>query len=635
MCGINGIFNPSGQPVQRIEVERMRDAATHRGPDGTGCFISRNGQLGLGHRRLSIIDLNERSAQPYTEETNRYTITYNGEIFNYKELREDLISLGHAFRTTSDTEVVLTAYKQWGQLCLNRFNGMWAFAIWDEVEQKLFLSRDRFGIKPLYFTARVSDTFAFASEINQFKQLSSSNFRINYDHLINCIADPFSLEGNGLSILNDVEALLPGHFLEISASSFTIQRWWSTMDDLPNVPSDYIKQVEQFKELLFDSVRLRLNSDVNIASALSGGLDSSSIFSILHNNTFLDTLDSNIQFKQSFVASFPGTAQDETSYAQSVIQHLNASAIIFTQEFNHLADTVIATTKHFGQVYSTPIIPISDIYKQMKFHGFTVSLDGHGVDEMMYGYAGLQRQAAIDAMKRNDISTAQDLISTHNSMWPGSSPRRITNSSMQKQTRYSTLLTIQRKIKAKIKFDLRKEYYIHPKTPKLHQRQFPESNRIQLDSEKALYHEFHRGMLPTILRNFDIASMMHGVESRAPFMDYRIVQFVFALPQSSKTGSGFTKRILRDSMKGILNETVRTRKLKTGLNAPIDNWLKSSLKTALLDDTSSSQFQQCPVWNGKKIHDDLNRYFNPNSVEREPDWGMIWKIWNAHIITSQ
>jgi asparagine synthase (glutamine-hydrolysing) len=330
MCGIAGVWNLNNKLVELNELEKFTDSLIHRGPDGSGYSLYDNETLGLGHRRLSILDLSENGKQPLEYLNNRYSITYNGEIYNFIELKKILLSEGYNFKSESDTEVILAAYDFWGKDCLKKFNGMWAFAIWDNFKKKLFLSRDRFGVKPLHYIYKQNDFFAFASETIAFKYLS--NFKREFDTqlLSRSILSFSSIEAFGYTIFKDVTQLLPGHYIEIKKGQKPVQiKWWSTLNNLVTFPTNYEDQVAYFKEIFEDACRIRMRSDVPLASALSGGVDSSAVYCMLHhlmndNSIQKERLPSNWQ--KAFVATFPNTKVDERHYAEEVIKFTNGNA---------------------------------------------------------------------------------------------------------------------------------------------------------------------------------------------------------------------------------------------------------------------------------------------------------------------
>ncbi|MCW3078456.1 MAG: hypothetical protein JWO32_3065, partial [Bacteroidetes bacterium] len=281
MCGIAGIYYLNQQAVNTEDLTRFTDSMKHRGPDGSGYELYANNSLGLGHRRLSILDVSEAGKQPM-HYLGRYAITYNGEVFNFVEIKNELTTKGYQFSTQTDTEVILAAYHEYGTDCLLKFNGMWAFAIWDKKEQTLFLARDRYGVKPLHYVYLPGKLFAFASETIAFKHLEGFTRSFDEQNLVTAIQSSSYIEASGKTIFKSIQQLLPGHQASISANKeLNIKRWWNTADHLVTVESDYARQVEAFKELFFNACKIRMRSDVTIASALSGGLDSSSVYCTL------------------------------------------------------------------------------------------------------------------------------------------------------------------------------------------------------------------------------------------------------------------------------------------------------------------------------------------------------------------
>jgi asparagine synthase (glutamine-hydrolysing) len=642
MCGITGIYNLNNEKIGEGSLQAMNSAVAHRGPDGAGYWIHDKGFIGFGHRRLSILDLSERGKQPMSYASGRYHITYNGEIFNFIEIRAQLRSLGYEFRSDTDTEVILAAYDYWGRECLHHFNGMWAFVIWDEKEQELFAARDHFGIKPLYYLLEPGKRFIFGSETIQFKHLSGFRRTFDENQLIACIRNPYYQEGAGRTIFSGIRSVLPGHYLLLKEGTVSEKRWWFTTDYPIEVPEKYTDQVEAFRELFFDSCRLRMRSDVPIASALSGGLDSSSVYTTLHylNRREQDTPVVRLpsEWQKAFVAIFPDTAQDETAYAQSVVNHVEGQAVYWEQATNDLIADLVQYTRHFDAVYATPIHVVAKVYEGMRQQGIVVSMDGHGIDEMMYGYGGLQLDAAVHALAQGDHDYADMLVETYINLH--SEPQRAIarRNAQRKVFGLASIADPGIHVPAWKVLGSRIKRRIFPKKNWLvrsgaEQVPFEIGQYIPFEAtcERSLYEQFHYAPLPSILRNFDKASMMSGVEIRMPFMDHRLVSFVFKLPLRSKLGDGYTKRILRDAMKDILPETVRTRTTKIGFSAPLNEWFAGPLKSYLLDTVNTKSFREMGLWNGKLIAKDVELYFNK---VKHINISMLWNIINAHIISQ-
>src|ERR1051326_1344880 len=414
MCGISGIWNFNGRKIERKNLERFNNSLSHRGPDGEGYFIDESEQLGLGHRRLSILDLSENGRQPMSF-ADRYHITYNGEIYNFLELKSELEQQGYTFYSNSDTEIILAAYACWGINCLKKFNGMWSFAVWDSRDKKLFLARDRFGIKPLYYLFKQNNFFAFASETIAFKHLNDYERSFDNNKFALSLSNHFLLEGKGHTIYEDIFQLLPGHYSLVEKNRFIIQkRWWSTLDNVYKIEDDYNKQCSNFYSLFESACKLRMRSDVPIASALSGGVDSTAVYCTIHHLMKSEKERNRIpaDWQQAFVGTFPDTRFDERKYAEEVLHFTNGKAKFVPPDYSNLISRIVESTKLFDSMYFSPITAGAEIYSAMRRSGVKVSLDGHGADELMYGYPHLVSTAFFYARKLKDEKYSKDLEET-------------------------------------------------------------------------------------------------------------------------------------------------------------------------------------------------------------------------------
>ncbi len=414
MCGIAGLLDYSRGGLGAL-IDEFTDALAHRGPDGRGVYVE--GPVALGHRRLSILDPSDAGRCPMAVEcpdgTTLY-ITLNGEIYNFLELRETLRRDGYCFRSETDTEVVAAAFHRWGEDCQRRFNGMWAFAIWAPATQSLFLSRDRFGVKPLYVSVQ-GTRVAFASEIKAFLALPDFKPRLSEEAAQLFFANPTSYDGVTLSTaLEGVHRVPPGHSLTVtSAGSKGFRRWWETRDHLPSIPSRYDEQVEQFRALFLDAVRLRMRSDVRIGTSLSGGLDSSAVASavahVARNDAHADLARCATDWQRTFIATFPGHAVDEREYADIVVAHTHASPTYWSFNPDTTLADIPASVWAMDDLSGAPAVPVFNIYRTMREHGVVVTLDGHGGDELLAGY-GWYRDLPPNAL--NDALYA-DFHRTH------------------------------------------------------------------------------------------------------------------------------------------------------------------------------------------------------------------------------
>lgn len=641
MCGIAGIWNLNGTFLEHKTLSRFTDSIAHRGPDGAGYELLNNNTLGFGHRRLSILDLSEGGKQPMFSASKDLVISFNGEIYNFIEVRKELIADGEKFKTESDTEVVLKAYRKWGLDCLNKFNGMFAIAIWDETKKELLLIRDRFGIKPLYYLYIPGIILAFASETIAFKNLDGFSREVDPKALNIALSEPDVLEGSDKTIFRNIYQLFPGHFLNIKEKqSPIVKKWWDTKDNLVKPASSYGQQVEEFRELFEDACKLRMRSDVTIASALSGGLDSSSVYCTLHKINSANNLERlPSDWQRAFVATFPNTKVDEKSYAEQVVKHVNGKATYIVPDYKNLVSDIITATKLFDGIIQTPITSISDVYKSMRQNGVTVSLDGHAVDEMMYGYNSYVFEAFYHAINNKQFNKAEEyakiicgLSPSYNYEQLFKTIKQFDRSILQKGITFLKNKILPKKTVAKSATQMN---WFNEKDPAVYNEitsRFFAPDEMS-PPEKKMYLDFHYRSLPINLRDFDRASMQHGIEIRMPFMDYRLVSYVFSLPQDSKLGGGFTKRILRDAMKGTLPESIRTRTLKIGIGAPMEEWFSNELKTYILDATASERFKTSSYWNGREIKKDIDKAYTDKKLDKV-FCNKAWAVLNADIILN-
>jgi len=621
MCGIAGIL--SSVIVDTSDCIRFIDALYHRGPDGRGVYFEKENGLFLGHRALRILDLSETGKQPMHSADGRYVIVFNGEIYNFLELKEELKSKGHSFRSQSDTEVILNAYKEWKEDCQQKFNGMWAFAIWDTREKKLFLSRDRFGVKPLYIYQK-NGIFAFASEIKAFQALSFIDLSFDLQKVADTIEDPLLLEPSEETIYQNIRKIPAGHCLTITSERCAPSRpWWNTLSHIDPITKNWEEEVGRFRELFFDACAIRMRSDVSIGTALSGGLDSSSILcSIfqLGKNTHQRWPDS---WQKSFTAVFPNSSHDELEYAQAASEATQSQSFYHTITPQDLMDGLDQALYSIEDIFDPPIGPWL-LYREYRKRQVTISIDGHGADELLCGYHHQFERAFLESFfPYPQIGRLKNLWPLMTQMYAVHSDRktpemmiRLAKTGLQSLFQNSNSFPYQA---------LKKIYWgkfsesagfgrygwlnlqpssFNPVISALHKtKEFKNLSYLN----QILYLDFHCRTLPSILRNFDRCSMAHGVEIRAPFMDWRLVSLAFSLPSEAKVGVLGSKNILRASMEGILPEKIRLRKSKIGFASPLNQWIANHLKEYILDIVRGRSFQESTIWNGPKISADLEQ----------------------------
>ncbi|MDP5230862.1 MAG: asparagine synthase (glutamine-hydrolyzing) [Cellulophaga sp.] len=565
MCGILGTvpFTPYDTFKPAL------DTLYHRGPDSFG-IESIDHEVTLGHRRLSILDLSESGHQPMKNDDGRYMIVFNGEIFNFLEIKAELLAKGHSFRSTSDTEVLIKAYIQWGKDCVLKFNGMWAFALWDANTKELFVSRDRYGKKP-FFYAQVDGKFIFASEMKAiFPFLKQREVSEDFHWMKNNI---FFYEATDKCLIKGIKRFPAGHSGTYKEGKLTMYRYWNTLDHLVEVPNTYEEQVEKFRELFMDACKLRMRADVTIGTALSGGLDSSATISAMahlakNNNSY------SKDWQHAFVASFPGTPLDESKYAKKVTDHLGIGATFVDIEplkHWHKLDEYFYL---FEDLYITSPLPMIMLYESVKKNGVTVTLDGHGADEMLSGYQQGNLEALWDA--RFSPSKTKDILNIYKE---GLNEDTVQYDHPNMTKLYAAFMSKKMAKKA-----------LGKKMPSL-DNQHPNFKKLD-NHAQYLYAMFHENILPTLLRNYDRYAMINGVEIRMPFMDHRIVSFVNSLPYSSKIGNGYTKRIVRDALDPYMPKDITWRKTKVGFSSPIVDWMQNDLKEWFMDTINETSFLQ-------------------------------------------
>jgi asparagine synthase (glutamine-hydrolysing) len=546
----------------------MTDAVAHRGPDGQGIWSQ--GSVALGHRRLSIIDLSELGKQPMADEQTGCVVTYNGEIYNYIELRNELIALGRHFRSGSDTEVLLSAYEQWGPDCVRKFNGMWAFAIFDPRRNIVFCSRDRFGVKPFYY-ADTAAGFGFGSEIRQllplFREIKA-NARVAMNFLVSRVAE--DIEG---SFFAGVNKLPGGHNLiyRIDSRSYTVERFYELTSNADVLRLDGRQALEGFDSLFKDAIRLRLRSDVKVGTCLSGGMDSSSIAAIAGE---MYRTDSDGQAFSAITAISEDPLTDESGFAKQVVDRAGLNWITVRPDYNDFDSAIDAVVRTQEEPFaSTSIFMQYFVMQEARRAGITVLLDGQGGDEILLGYeryfADHFAGSLLSARFGNAIGVLGGLGRNGR---PGALKALLWNLA-----------------------------YFH--APGL--RRAGISIPSSLFSEQALAaqsvdrtgadgtdlfalqkREIGKTNLPVLLRYEDKNSMAHAIETRLPFLDYRLVEFSTSLATELKLTDGWGKHLLRKAMETRLPAEIVWRKHKFGFESPESRWMRSH--ASAIDSTLAS-----------------------------------------------
>lgn len=564
MCGIAGIIASDPSLISTARLQKMADALAHRGPNGSNTWINVSSCTGFSHRRLSIIDLSNAGSQPM-HYLQRYTIVHNGEIYNYTELRSQLQQKGYQFQSLSDTEVILAAYDCYKAGCLQYFDGMFAFCIWDEKEQTLFAARDRFGEKPLYYHAG-NNAFCFASEIKALWAAGIEK-KINNASLLNYLtlgytsspADPAA------TFYQDINALPAAHYLQLSffhqQYRFTIKRYWD-IDTAYIHEADAATLQQQFRNLFFTSVQRRLRSDVPVGTSLSGGLDSSSVVAAIQQ-----VQQPGYPLK-TFSAVFPGYEKDESTHIKAVSQFFGVENFTVTpsaESFLHDFDKLLYY--HDEPISSMSVYAQYKVFELAAQHNVTVLLDGQGADELLGGYSKHIHWRLQELLTRHGKHAVQQQITLLNNnavpfewswknhlaaRWPGFTAQRLVKKAQQLAITDPFVTTA-----FKEHFD--KHTIYKPAVQSL--------NDI-------LYADACRFGLPELLRNADRNSMAHGKEVRLPFLSHQLAGFLFTIPAEFKIHEGYTKRLLRLSMQDLLPASIAWRTDKVGFEAPQHQWLQ-------------------------------------------------------------
>jgi asparagine synthase (glutamine-hydrolysing) len=547
---------------------RRRWAQAYRGPDTVAGIADpplpadppAGADLALGHRRLSIIDLSPAGHGPMASSDGRLWITYNGEIYNYVELRAELLARGHAFRSASDTEVILAAWTEWGPEALSRFNGMWAFALWDVAAGTLFLSRDRFGVKPLVYFQQ-GGVFAFASEIKALRAHPALSVRPHLPTLRRFLVAG-AVDAGAASFVDSVNHLPAGHLLtlEAAAGRVAVRRWYAR----PEGPPHGLPAADgAFRELLEDAVRIRLRSDVDVGTCLSGGLDSSSIVGLASARR----LAQGEPRPRSFSVVYPVPGLDESPFVRAVVEATQVQASLETPSADELARDLPAVVQAQDEPFSS-----AGVYSQWRVMrmarraGVPVLLDGQGADEVLAGYhyhygpflaevaASRGTRAAVREARRAAARTRPPqsiflgLLAYHAGRWPARWRRAVVALSAT-HGRVPVAMVPGAEAEGEDR---------HAARATLHAQ-------LRLDLEST--------SLPALLRYEDRNSMAFSVEARTPFLDYRLVERAQALPAGDLIRDGWTKAILREAVKGVVPEAVRLRRDKLGFATPERSWL--------------------------------------------------------------
>jgi len=549
----------------------MTDAIAHRGPDGEGQWISDNGKVGLGHRRLSIIDLSHSADQPM-HYLDRYTIVFNGEIYNYIELKEVLIKQGFLFKTASDTEVLMALYHRDKEACLQLLDGMFSFVIYDKKEETIFCARDRFGEKPFFYSCQPGQYFIFGSEMKELWAAGIPkvvNKKMLYKYL------------QWGTLVNSVDLsetfyegcrLLPhSHYIKMNLHSlkpepqsyYDIQ--WKNIDY--SITEE--KATKQFRELFYESVKRRLRSDVPVGSSLSGGLDSSLVVGVID-----ELIKGSGQIQKTFSAVFPGFAKDERRYMDMVIDKTCAEPHFVTPTDDGMIQELPTISYHQEEPYGSASIYVQ--YKVMELarkEQITVLLDGQGADEILAGYHGYYLQY-FKELYRNDRKRYTYEVAMYKELHSGNEINGLLSRGIKQRIREIAPFAIKplRNLYRRVR-PVERPGFFNPDFVDAYRQPVTSSYIDPRSLNESLYLSTMKGGLQELLRYADRNSMAHSREVRLPFLSHELVNFLFTLPGHFKVREGWTKWIMRTSFGEQLPEQIAWRKDKIGYEPPQKSWM--------------------------------------------------------------
>jgi asparagine synthase (glutamine-hydrolysing) len=574
MCGIAGIACLDGFEAQTLVA--MTHLISYRGPSGFGFAYdgidadsrleiihnedrhpySRKPVIGLGNRRLAILDVSAAGSQPMAIENGECCITFNGEIYNYREIRSELERYGHRFRTGTDTEVILRSYQEWGEKCLDRFNGMWSFALWDRRNHKLFCARDRFGVKPFYY-ATIGGGFYFGSEIKQILAASGIVRRANsrcVHHFLEWGLVDFSSE----TFFENIYQLQGGHLLRlevVDSLKLKIERYWELRIS-PRVEATPEDATHEFRSRFRRAVRLRLRSDVPVGVCLSGGLDSSAVLCQAKE------LSPGAEF-QTFSACFDEPSVDEREYMSAAVTAACATPHRVFPSSERFWEAIGRITYHQDEpLISTGPFPEWCVMEEARNRNTPVILGGQGGDETLCGYRKYRYFHLWHLLRSGDPAFLRELaLSPSNGTrfyWvTGAAAKYLPGPMRRPFSLFERVCTPEFR-----------EQYRRAKAPLGAASSIAERQRIDLTFSS----------LPALLHLGDRMSMAHSIESRLPFLDYQLVEFTVNCPPALKLRDGWSKWLLRNSMRGTLPEKIRLRKTKLGFDTPDEQWVRMGLQ---------------------------------------------------------
>jgi len=652
MCGIAGIYSLNGKPIDPALLKAMTEAIKHRGPDDEGYLLSSNeinmysgtdtivelkgkyplinsafsqpANLGLGFRRLSILELSEHGHQPMWDYDLKLALVFNGEIYNYLELKEELGNLGYHFFSHADSEVILKAYHAWGENCVTRLIGMWAFSLWDSDKRKLFCSRDRYGIKPFYYGIK-SGFLYWGSEIKQL-------LLTPLDKELNRAMIWRSMKINSLLVYEDetywksLHTLKPGHNLIVSKDNVEVKRYYE-LDPYSFESSNlsYPKAVDEYRRLFLDSIAMQLRSDVPVGASLSGGMDSSAIVcsAVRHLAEPIKTFSSYYRDAPELdERKWISQVIKETSCESYLVSPGASEAMAWWEKATYLNDLPIAAG--FVSQYA--------VMREANRKGAKVLLNGQGSDELTAGYKHAAYRYFADLIRGLQTGKLSRELPQY---------LKKNNSGISSLAKIGLSALFPESKLYNLEFNL---YRFDPFNFDFTKQARQDAGNKLLDSiadlkvsrlSNFLYNMMHNTSIQTLLHFEDRLSMAHSVESRVPFLDHRLVDFVFTLPSKYKIKPPYTKLIHREAMKDLIPAKIYRRKDKGIFSSPFYSlWMKGEMKSFISDILSSLEFRQRGIWNLPRISYHWHKYLSGKSTNAEMLYNVIaLELWFRSVKT--
>lgn len=629
MCGIAGFVNANGSAVDRAVLELMNAAIIHRGPDEDGFYVNEN--IGLAMRRLSIIDL-ASGQQPIHNVDKTKWLIFNGEIYNYQSLREDLIARGHKLYTKSDTEAVLHFYEEFGVDCLQHFRGMFAFAIWDEREKSLFLARDRVGKKPLLYSHQPNGDLIFGSEFQALLQHPSISREVDHEAIDSylsylCVPAP-------QTAFKQIRKLEPGHWLKWKAGEITTQRYWLP-DFSKKIKITEEEAIEETTRILRESTRLRMISEVPLGAFLSGGVDSSTVVALMAQESSTPVKTFSIGFEEQDFS--------ELKYARRVAEHVGAEYHEFIVRPNAL-EILPTLVEHYGEPYAdSSAIPTYYVSKETRKH-VTVALNGDGGDESFAGYERYMAMEVAEYYRRIPRSLRSALIEGPINFLPTSELKKtrvrdvqrfFTSANENRNDRYFRWMST---FKPALKPELYTTDFAHAvagqDASEFLDRWFDRANGSGILDATLLTDQMT--YLPNdLLVKVDIASMANSLEARSPFLDHHLIEFAASLPESLKMSRFRTKSLLKKLAARLVPREVIYRR-KMGFGVPVGRWLRGEMKDFLRDVLLSDKALNRGVIRGEKIRQYVDEHIDGKFDHSFQVWTLLMlELWFQRFIDRQ